>query len=87
MMSVRVESSPFFEISGFVVDECYRRQSIGKQLVEKVISWCKGKGINKLRVRCNVTRIRSHEFYLKQGFKETKVSKIFEVDLKFTDSV
>jgi GNAT superfamily N-acetyltransferase len=82
MMAVRIESSPFFEISGFVVDERYRGQGFGKQLVEKVISWCKRKGINKLRVRCNVTRIRSHEFYLKQGFKETKVSKIFEVDLK-----
>ena len=82
MLSARIESSPFYEISGLVVDERFRGQGIGKQLVEKVKLWCKGKSINKLRVRCNVTRTRSHEFYLKLGFNETKISKIFDMDLQ-----
>jgi hypothetical protein len=39
------------------------------------------KGKYKLRVRCNVKRIRAHEFYTKLGFRETKESKIFEMNL------
>jgi GNAT superfamily N-acetyltransferase len=82
MLSTRIESQPFYEISGLVVDESYRGQGIGKKLVGEVKSWCNGKDIRKLRVRCNITRIRSYEFYVKSGFDETKVSKIFEMDLK-----
>ncbi|MGD0709565.1 MAG: GNAT family N-acetyltransferase [Bacteroidales bacterium] len=81
MLSARIESSPFYEISGLVVDERYRGQGIGAQLVDEVKSWCKGKRINKLRVRCNVTRTRTHEFYLRLGFNETKISKIFDMDI------
>jgi GNAT superfamily N-acetyltransferase len=82
MLSLRIESSPFYEITGLVVDERFRGQGIGKLLVEKVKSWCKGKGISKLRVRCNVTRTRAHEFYQKSGFMENKVSKIFDMNLE-----
>lgn len=81
MLSVHIESSPFYEISGLVVDERFRGQGVGKRLIEEVKLWCKGRPIQKLRVRCNVTRIRSLEFYLKLGFNETKVSKIFEMNL------
>jgi len=81
ILSVHIESSPFYEISGLVVDEPYRGQGVGKHLVNEVKLWCSGKEINKLRVRCNVTRIMSHEFYLKLGFKESKVSKIFDMNI------
>ena len=81
MLSARIESPPFYEISGFVVDERCRRQGIGKKLVDEVKLWCVGKDIHKLRVRCNVTRTRAHEFYLSLGFNETKVSKIFDMNL------
>jgi GNAT superfamily N-acetyltransferase len=77
-LAVHVESEPFFEIGGLVVDENYRGNGIGKQLVDKVILWCKNKGKYRLRVRCNVKRIRAHEFYKKLGFHDTKESKIFE---------
>jgi GNAT superfamily N-acetyltransferase len=81
MLSVRIESSLFYEISGLVVDEHFRGQGIGKQLVDEVKKWCSDKRIPKLRVRCNVIRTKSHDFYLKLGFNETKVSKIFDMDL------
>jgi len=81
MLSVRIESSPFYEISGLVVDENIRGKGIGTQLVNEVKKWCYRKEIHKLRVRCNITRIKSHDFYLKLGFHETKTSKIFDLNL------
>lgn len=81
-LAVHLESSPFFEIGGLVVDENFRGQGVGKLLVEAVKTWCINKGNYKLRVRCNVIRTRTHKFYKKLGFNETKESKIFEINLK-----
>ena len=35
--TLRVESAPFVEIGGLVIDENYRRNGIGSMLVDKVI--------------------------------------------------
>ncbi|WP_294966079.1 GNAT family N-acetyltransferase [uncultured Flavobacterium sp.] len=79
--SLRVESESFAEIGGLVVDENYRRNGIGKILVEKVIEWTESKKSNKIRVRCNALRKETHVFYNKIGFNETKEQKVFDLSL------
>lgn len=79
--SLRVESDSFVEIGGLVVDENYRRNGIGKILVEKVIEWARFKKSDKIRVRCNAVRKETHIFYNRIGFNETKEQKIFDMRL------
>jgi len=79
--SLRVESDSFVEIGGLVVDENYRRNGIGKILVEKVIEWARTKKSTKIRVRCNAVRKETHIFYNRIGFNETKEQKIFDFKL------
>lgn len=79
--AVRVESDPFTEIGGLVVDEHYRRQNIGKMLVNKIAEWALTKEYKVVRVRCNTKRAESHRFYLSLGFDEIKEQKIFRMYL------
>jgi GNAT superfamily N-acetyltransferase len=61
-----------------VIDENYRKQGIGKLLVNKAREWAKEKHIDKLRVRCNRKRTEAHLFYIALGFVEIKEQKVFE---------
>ena len=79
LKAIRIESKPFIEIGGLVIDENYRKQGIGKLLVYKAREWTKEKHIDKLRVRCNRKRAEAHEFYLALGFTELKEQKVFEI--------
>ncbi|MBT2560356.1 GNAT family N-acetyltransferase [Pedobacter sp. ISL-68] len=79
--TLRVESDPFVEIGGLIVDETYRNLKIGKQLIEHVNLWAKKHQLKKLRVRCNTKRIESHKFYEHIGFKQNKQQIVFEMDL------
>lgn len=79
--TIRLESGPFIEIGGMVIDENYRRMGIGKILVDRIIDWFAFKKCSKLRARCNKTRIETHEFYKAIGFNEVKEQKIFDKQL------
>jgi GNAT superfamily N-acetyltransferase len=76
---LRVESDPFVEIGGMVVDERHRKQGIGTALTVKVIEWAEKRKVRKIRVRCNTTRSETHKFYERLGFTETKEQKIFDL--------
>ncbi|PKV51647.1 ribosomal-protein-alanine N-acetyltransferase [Aquimarina sp. MAR_2010_214] len=80
--TLRVESDPFVEIGGLVVDKNYRKNGIGKLLVEYIINWCTSKKYRLIRVRCNTIRIESHKFYKNIGFIEKKQQKIFDKQLE-----
>ncbi len=75
--SLRVESDPFVEIGGLIIDKNYRRMGIGKVLVEKIVEWSASKQCAKVRVRSNVVRNEAHEFYKGIGFYESKEQKVF----------
>jgi GNAT superfamily N-acetyltransferase len=76
-----LESEPFIEIGGFVVDENFRSQGIGGKLVQRIKDWSRDKNVYDLRVRSNVKRSGAHRFYISQGFAEKKEQKVFQVDL------
>jgi GNAT superfamily N-acetyltransferase len=79
--TLRIESDPFVEIGGLIVDENYRNLKIGKQLIENVNLWAKKHQVKKLKVRCNIKRTESHKFYEQIGFKENKRQIAFEMNV------
>ena len=79
--SIQMESSPFCEIRGLVVDENYRGNGAGKMLIEKAKQWAKERGLSKLRLRTNVKRTETHLFYQHLGFREMKQQKALEMDI------
>jgi GNAT superfamily N-acetyltransferase len=79
--ALQIESAPFCEIRGLIVDERYRGQGIGKLLIEKVKQWSKETGNKTLRLRCNMIRKEAHLFYQHLGFKEIKEQKVFEMNI------
>ena len=84
-LALRVESDSFVEIGGLVVDELFRKQGIGRSLVDSVIKWAELKKVQNVRVRCNVVRIESHKFYENIGFTVNKEQKIFDKKLNLID--
>lgn len=79
--AIRIESAPFVEIGGLVIDENYRGRHIGEKLVTVVTNWARMKGVKTLRIRSNTQRLQAHQFYRHIGFKEIKEQKIFTFDL------
>ncbi|HWI93357.1 MAG TPA: GNAT family N-acetyltransferase [Flavisolibacter sp.] len=79
--AIFLESNPFVEVGGLVVDENYRSQGIGKKLVEQIKQWCTEQKISTLRVRSQVKRKEAHQFYLNNGFSEIKEQKVFQINL------
>lgn len=79
--AIFLESKPFIEIGGLVVDENLRGKGIGKQLVERVKQWCLEKNISCLRVRSQVKRKEAHQFYMGAGFAEIKEQKVLQMNL------
>ncbi len=81
LVCLRVESPLFVEVAGLVVDENVRGQQIGKKLIETSKHWSRHQGIHLMRIRCNVVRTESHQFYQALGFISNKAQKVFEMTL------
>lgn len=81
LICLRVESPLFVEVTGLVVDENTRGKQIGKKLIEASKNWSSSQHISLLRIRCNVIRAQSHQFYKALGFFESKEQKVFELGI------
>lgn len=79
--SFRLESPPYAEIGGLVVDEHRRGQGIGERLVRAAVDWAGGRGFAELRVRSNVVREDAHRFYRRLGFASVKTQAVFALPL------
>ena len=76
-----IESLPYCEINGLVIDENHRAKGIGRLLIEKAKEWAKEKGDDKLKLRCNIKREDAHLFYQRLGFRATKQQTNFEIKI------
>ncbi|HET7003140.1 MAG TPA: GNAT family N-acetyltransferase [Puia sp.] len=79
--SLRVESDPFVEIGGLVVDEDFRRHGSGKFLIKKMIEWSLARNCHLVRVRCNIIRREANAFYSAIGFNEIKQQKVYDMKI------
>lgn len=76
-----LESLPFVEIGGLVVDKNYRGKGIGKILLNEVKQWCMKQRVYRLRVRTQTTRHDAQRFYVSFGFKDIKEQKVYQIEL------
>jgi GNAT superfamily N-acetyltransferase len=75
---LKIESDPFVEIGGLVVDKDFQKSGIGKKLVLEITQWSTSFNCDKVRVRCNTIRKEAHAFYEKIGFMINKEQKVFD---------
>jgi GNAT superfamily N-acetyltransferase len=75
--SLTVESDPYGEIGGLVVDASVRGKGVGRALVEEARRWARRSGFQSLVVRSNVVRPESHPFYEQLGFRRTKTTHVY----------
>jgi GNAT superfamily N-acetyltransferase len=79
--SLRIETDPFVEIAGLVVDKDHRRLGLGKSLVDKIVEWSQLRNCRMIRVRCNIIRKEANVFYKNIGFNEIKEQKVYDLPL------
>jgi GNAT superfamily N-acetyltransferase len=78
---VSLESGEKAEITGLVVTRSARREGIGKALVSFAEQWSAQLGLSSVRVRSNVARTESHDFYQHLGFMRKKTQHVYEKQL------
>jgi len=76
-----IESPPYIEISGLIVDIEYRGLSIGKTLIHYCEKWSSEKEFHEIRVRTNSVRTDAIKFYSRIGFINTKTQHVFKKEL------
>ena len=62
------------ELDNFYIEEEYRRQGIGKRLVEELKKYCKTKGIEEIIVTASAKNMNAREFYQNNGFDEFEIT-------------
>ena len=78
---IYLESKPFVEIGGLVVEENLRGKGIGKSLMQTVEHWAKTIGLLEIRLRSNIIRTEAHMFYEKIGYENVKTQYTFYKNL------
>lgn len=76
-----LQSAPYALIGGLVVNQQVRSCGIGKRLCSGAENWAREQGVAVLRVRSQIARQEAHRFYIREGFRQTKVSAVFEKSL------
>jgi GNAT superfamily N-acetyltransferase len=76
-----LESEPFAEITGLVVDSNERRRGVGRALVARACEWAKDSGHATLRVHSNVQRKEAGHFYPALGFRIAKTQQSYLLEL------
>jgi GNAT superfamily N-acetyltransferase len=59
-----------------------RGAGIGRRLCEQAEAWSRQQGAKKIRVTSRSTREAAHRFYLRDGYRQTKISMVFEKPLE-----
>jgi GNAT superfamily N-acetyltransferase len=76
-----VEIDTQAEILGLIVDDAFRSQGVGKNLLAGAEEWARERGIRTIGLRSNVIRERAHEFYEREGYTVLKKQKAFRKTL------
>ena len=77
----RLQSGVYGLIGGLVVKEGVRGGGVGRRLCERAEAWSGEQGARKIRVTSRSTREAAHRFYLRDGYRQVKVSMVFEKEL------
>ncbi len=72
-----LQSEPFSEVGGLVVDPTSRGEGIGKELLKRAEQWAADNHLAVVRVRSNVVRSNAHLFYEGRDYGVEKTSYTF----------
>lgn len=72
-----LESDPFAELMGLVVDTALRRRGVGRILVTAAERWATEHGYTSLHVRSNMLRAEARSFYERLGYSIVKTQNVF----------
>jgi predicted N-acetyltransferase YhbS len=73
-----LQSEPHTLIGGLVVRDGIRSLGVGRRLCAEIEAWSRNKGLMVVRVTSRSTREGAHRFYLREGYRLTKTSAVFE---------
>jgi len=76
-----LESDYRVEIAGLIVEDRFRRNGIGRDLVMRVEQWAVERGVAQASVRCRTTRSEAHRFYESLGYTQAKTQIAFRKPL------
>ena len=72
----RVKGTPFFRLMGFVIDKAYRRQGLGKTILEETIRRVYSEfGERPIVLGCHKDNIKAAAFYERYGFNKTEYTE------------
>jgi GNAT superfamily N-acetyltransferase len=77
-LSFDLQTPTYALIGGLVVKDGARGLRIGKRLCDEAEAWSRAQGVGVLRVTSRSTRADAHRFYLREGFTDIKMSRVFE---------
>jgi GNAT superfamily N-acetyltransferase len=80
-LSFDLQTPPYALIGGLVVKDGLRGLRIGKRLCDEAEAWSRAQGVGVLRVTSRSTRADAHRFYLREGFRDIKMSRVFEKNI------
>jgi GNAT superfamily N-acetyltransferase len=80
-LSFDLQTPPYALIGGLVVKDGVRGLHIGKRLCDEAEAWSRAQGVGVLRVASRSTRADAHRFYLREGFRDIKMSRVFEKNI------
>lgn len=72
-----IQTEPFAEVGGLVVDPSNRSGGVGQRLLEAAERWASANDLAMVRVRSNIVRSNAHQFYERRGFDVEKTSYTF----------
>ncbi|HLZ24415.1 MAG TPA: GNAT family N-acetyltransferase [Ktedonobacterales bacterium] len=78
---VYLDSDPFAQVGGIVVDERRRGQGVGRALLTQAEQWAEARGYDELRLWSSVMRAGAHAFYERLGYEPVKTSYVFRKTL------
>ncbi len=56
-------------IEDMIVDEAYRGKGLGREILEDLVKWARGQGVEIIELTSNPKRIAANELYKKYGFE------------------
>lgn len=77
-----LEDDNFAQLAGVVVREQDRSSGVGAHLLKVADDWSRHHGMKEICLSSSVTRERAHSFYLKNGYTQSKTSKLFSKELE-----
>ena len=81
VLSEPLESELFTEIMGMVVKSDNRRMGIGTKLLREAEQWAVDRGCSRIRVRTNISRKETRDYYRRMGFISKKTQEVFEKEI------